>query len=98
MLHDWDDDECVAILRTVRAAMGEGARFLVVENVLDAPGRSPEQQRDVHLVDLHMLVMFGARERTKEEYDGLLVAAGFASSTLHRSPNTWNVLETKPAP
>ncbi len=98
VLHDWDDDECVAILRTVRAAMGEGARLLVVENVLDAPGRSPEQQRDVHLVDLHMLVMFGARERTKEEYDGLLVAAGFASSTLHRSPNTWNVLETKPVP
>ena len=97
VLHDWDDDACVDILRTVRAAMGEGARLLVVENVLDAPGRSPEHQRDVHLVDLHMLVMFGARERTKAAYDGLLVAAGFAPSALRPSPNTWNVLETQPA-
>ena len=82
VLHDWDDAEALAILRTVHRAMGPSARLLVVENVLDAPGRTPSQQRDVHLVDLHMLVMFGARERTQAEYDALLVAAGFAPSAL----------------
>jgi hypothetical protein len=97
VLHDWDDDLALAILRTVGAAMGEGARLLVVETVLDAPGRSPEQQRDVHLVDLHMLVMFGARERTRAEYDALLTAAGLAGSTTAPSPNTWNVLVTHAA-
>jgi hypothetical protein len=50
----------------VRTAMRADARLLVVEHVLDAPGRTPSQQRDVHLVDLHMLVMFDARERTKQ--------------------------------
>lgn len=94
VLHDWDDAEALAILRTVHRAMGPSARLLVVENVLDAPGRAPSQQRDVHLVDLHMLVMFGARERTQAEYDALLVAAGFAPSALPASPNTWNVLAT----
>ena len=77
--------------------MTPGAHLLVVENVLDAPGRSSSQQRDVHLVDLHMLVMFGARERSKAEYDDLLVAAGFDASTSLRSSNTWNVLETQPS-
>ncbi len=96
VLHDWDDPDAVAILRSVRTAMAPEAHLLVVENVLDAPGRTPESQRDVHLVDLHMLVMFGARERTKAEYDGLLVAAGFRPAVLGRSPNTWNVLETQP--
>ena len=96
VLHDWDDAEAVAILRCVRAAMSPEAHLLVVENVLDAPGRTPESQRDVHLVDLHMLVMFGARERTKVEYDGLLAAAGFRQAVLGRSPNTWNVLESQP--
>src|SRR6201999_4513026 len=52
VLHDWDDADCVAILRTVRRAMPDHARLLVVEHVLDAPGRSPVEQRDVHLVDL----------------------------------------------
>ena len=97
VLHDWDDAEAVSILRTVHAAMGPEAHLLVVENVLDAPGRTSPQQHDVHLVDLHMLVMFGARERTKAEYDALLTAAGFTESTLPASPNTWNVLETRPA-
>jgi hypothetical protein len=96
VLHDWHDDEALSILRTVRAAMRADARLLVVENVLDAPGRTPSQQRDVHLVDLHMLVMFGARERTKQEYDDLLVPAGFGPSDLALSPNTWNVMTTEP--
>jgi hypothetical protein len=97
VLHDWDDADALSILRTVHHAMGPAARLLVVENVLDAAGRTPSQQRDLHLVDLHMLVMFGARERTKTEYDALLVATGFAPTRLHPSPNTWNVMETQPA-
>jgi hypothetical protein len=96
VLHDWDDAEALAILRATRTAMGRDAHLLVVENVLDAPGRTQASRRDVHLVDLHMLVMFGARERTKKEYDGLLVAAGFRPAVLGRSPNTWNVLESQP--
>ena len=97
VLHDWDDEPATSILHTVHRAMRPDAELLVVENVLDAPGRTPPQQRDVHLVDLHMLVMFGARERTKAEYDALLVGAGFAPSRLAPSPNTWNVLVTQPA-
>lgn len=97
VLHDWDDAAATTILRIVRAAMSRDARLLVVENVLDAPGRTPAQNRDLHLVDLHMLVMFGGRERTKAQYDILLAAAGFAESTLGTSPNIWNVLETHPA-
>ncbi|MDX6296268.1 MAG: hypothetical protein QOI51_125 [Nocardioidaceae bacterium] len=96
VLHDWDDPEAMSILRAVHAAMRPEAHLLVVENVLDAPGRTPSQQRDVHLVDLHMLVMFGARERTKREYEDLLVAAGFGPALLAPSPNTWNVLQTQP--
>jgi hypothetical protein len=98
VLHDWADSAAVAILRTVREAMGEGSRLLVVEHVLDAPGRDFEELRDIHLVDLHMLVLFGARERTQGEYDALLAEAGFAPSRLGPSVSEWNVLEARPAP
>lgn len=97
VLHDWDDTSATSILRTIHQAMSANAHLLVVENVLDAPGRTAPQQRDVHFVDLHMLVMFGAGERTKAEYDSLLVDAGFAPSEFGLSPNTWNVLQTQPA-
>jgi hypothetical protein len=94
VLHDWDDADAISILQITRLAMPPEAQLLVVENVLEAPDRTPAQQRDVHLVDLHMLVLFGARERTKAEYDALFLAAGFAPSVLAPSPNTWNVLIT----
>jgi O-methyltransferase domain/Dimerisation domain len=97
VLHDWDDAQVVMILRSVHAAMGPAAELLIVETVLDAPGRTPSEQRDVHLVDLHMLVMFGARERSQSQYDDLLVAGGFKPSSLAPSPNTWNVLLTRRA-
>ena len=96
VLHDWDDADATAILTAVRAAIPEDGRLLLVEHVLGAPGRSPGEQRDLHLVDLHMLVMFGARERDQQEYDALLVDAGFTPSRL-RGSGDWNVLESRPA-
>jgi hypothetical protein len=97
VLHDWDDADCVSILRTVRQAMPDGSRLLVVEHVLDAPGRSFEDARDLHFVDLHMLVVFGARERSHAEYDALLTEAGFEPSRLAPAASEWNVLESRPA-
>jgi hypothetical protein len=97
VLHDWEDADCVAILRTVRRAMSDHARLLVVEHVLEAPGRSFEAQRDLHLVDLHMLVMFGGRERRQAEFDDLLTQAGFTTSALAPTGTDWNVLEARPA-
>lgn len=94
VLHDWDDAHAISILETTRRAMPPGAQLLVVETVLDAPDRTPMQQRDAHLVDLHMLLVFDGRERTRAEYDTLFVAAGLAPAVLAPSPNTWNVLIT----
>ena len=96
VLHDWADDDAVRILRTIRAAMGAAARLWIVEHVLDSPDRGFEELRDLHLVDLHMLVMFGARERTAAEYDALLLASGFGSGVLATTRHGWDVIEAQP--
>jgi hypothetical protein len=95
ILHDWTDEDAVSILRTVRRAMAAGARLWIVEQVLDAPGRTFEQTRDLHLVDLHMLVLFGARERTKAEYDQLLVKAGYGPGELLATGSEWDVIQVR---
>jgi hypothetical protein len=41
--------------------------------------------------------MFGARERTKAEYDALLVEAGFEPGELIGPELSWNLIETRPA-
>jgi hypothetical protein len=95
VLHDWDDERCVAILGTIREAMSDGSRLVIVEKLLDADGRPFEQLRDLHLVDLHMLVMFGGRERTRAEYDALLTAAGLPPASEPFVGEVWDLLETR---
>jgi hypothetical protein len=73
ILHDWDDERSTGILRQCRRAMPVHGKLLVIELVLP-PGEEPFFGK---WLDLHMLVLLGARERTAEEYRALLDSAGF---------------------
>ncbi|MEZ5293237.1 MAG: methyltransferase [Vicinamibacterales bacterium] len=71
VLHDWNDEQAVAILRRCRTAMTGAARLLVVERLMPT-GNAPAA---VTHVDITMLVLTGGRERTLEEYASLLEQA-----------------------
>ena len=71
VIHDWDDERSVAILKNCRAAMADDAKLLVFEAVIP-PGDGPSFAK---LYDLHMLVLSGGRERTESEFRALLAAA-----------------------
>jgi O-methyltransferase domain len=73
ILHDWNDDEAVAILRACRAAIPQHGRLVLLEQVVP-PGDEPSYAK---LLDLQMLVMLTGRERTEAEWRELLAAGGF---------------------
>jgi hypothetical protein len=73
VLHDWDDDSCLRMLRNVRRAMTPHARLLVYEIVAQPPNNWWTQDR---LADLEMLAMLPGRERTREEFESLFARAG----------------------
>ncbi len=73
VLHDWDDDAAIDILRACRRAIPRTGRLLVIEHVItDAPSSA-----EAKLFDINMLVVLGGRERTEREYKTLLTAAAF---------------------
>jgi hypothetical protein len=73
VLHNWTDERCEAILRNCRAAMDAASVLLVVENIM--PDDSDPTEHLV-MLDLHMMVMLGGRERTRSEYRSLLRSTG----------------------
>jgi hypothetical protein len=73
VLHDWQDDECIRILRNCHSALPSDGILLIVENVIG----EPNQQDLGVLTDMEMLVVVGGRERRLSEYRELLLEAGF---------------------
>lgn len=73
IIHDWNDERALAILKNCRRAMADDARLLIMEMVIP-PGNEPHFGK---FVDLNMLVITGGRERSEEEFRELLNASGF---------------------
>ena len=72
IVHDWADDDAVAILANAVEALAPGGRIVVVENV------ASERPRDdfAAATDLMMFVLATGRERTDDEYRALFARAG----------------------
>ncbi|MGH7770163.1 MAG: methyltransferase [Candidatus Binatia bacterium] len=74
IIHDWDDERSIRILRKCHGAMRRGGKLLLAEVVIGAGAKS----LFASLLDLEMLVLTpGGRERTREEFEKLYQTAGF---------------------
>ena len=92
IIHDWEDEEAVAILRTCRNAMRDGAVMLLIERVVG----KPNEDLATKLSDLNMLVSAGGRERTTEEFATILAAARLELNSV-AGGNPTAVIEAVPA-
>lgn len=93
ILHDWNDEECVRILKCVRAAMAPGARVAVAEMPILEGGGSPFAA----LLDINMLVCLTGKERTLEEYADLFRQAGLEMSGYTPTESPMGVIEARAA-
>ncbi len=93
ILHDWNDDEAAAILRTVRRAIPDGGRLLLVEFVLPN-GDEPHLGK---LIDLTMLAMLTGHERSEDEFRKLLGRSGFRLERVLETPAPVSIVEGRPA-
>jgi hypothetical protein len=92
ILHDWDDKASIDILLICRKVMGPTSRLLVVERVIGPPNTGPEGK----FVDLHMLVVTGGRERTRDEFPALFGQSGFRLLSVTPTSNPLSVIEAVP--
>jgi hypothetical protein len=89
IVHDWEDEQAIEILRVCRAAMSPDATLLVIERIL-AP---PNEGADGKFSDLNMLVMPGGRERTEVEYAALFERAGLRLARTVQTAGGFAVIE-----
>jgi SAM-dependent methyltransferase len=92
VLHDWDDERSVSILRSCRRAMPPTGRLLVVE-LLVPRGIAPSFAKSQ---DVNMLVNLGGHERTEAEYRALFAAAGFDLTRTTSAQGELHIIEGVP--
>ncbi len=92
IIHDWEDEKAITILKNCHRAMADDARLLLVEQVIPA-GNEPHPGK---VADIFML-LFGGVKRTGEEYEALLNAAGFELANIHPTESEMSVIEGVPA-
>lgn len=92
VLHDWPDEECVAILAATRRAASENSTLLIIEGVL------PEDHKDPRAatLDLIMLTVTGGRERTATSFGKLLQRAGWGIKGVVDTASPMRIVEAVP--
>jgi ubiquinone/menaquinone biosynthesis C-methylase UbiE len=85
VLHNWDDEHSLAILKSCHRAMAPETKILVIEALVGSPFAA--------LSDMHMLAVVGGRERTEDEYRGLFNAGGFRLTRIIPTGGPQSIVE-----
>lgn len=89
VIHDWDDEKAVAILRNCHDAMRNDSKLLIVDVVLLPDGSS----RYAYCMDLLMMAITGGKERTLADFDRILQQAGFRMNKVYPTSTEFSMIE-----
>jgi O-methyltransferase/methyltransferase family protein len=89
VIHDFSEEQCLAILGNCRRAMAPEGRVLIIEMVLP----NDDTPHPGKIFDMMMLVLPGGQERTEDEYRDLLGKADFRLSRIMPTDSDVSIVE-----
>ncbi len=91
VLHDWSDEESVAILQNIRSNARRTAKVLILEGVVQ-----PDAHDNFLLdLDIEMLVMATGRERTLEEWTRVISGASMRLNRVIPASASTSIVEAE---
>lgn len=92
VIHDWDDDNAVTILKVCHKAMSGKSSLLIMERVIPK-GNEPSFGK---LVDISMLTLSGGLERSEHEFRVIFERAGFKITNIIPTICPLSIIEARP--
>ena len=78
MLHSFDDEQALKVLKNCYKALPDGGKLLNINSTISEMPGNNAASREISILDTVLLVQLPhGRERTKQEYTELAVKAGF---------------------
>lgn len=92
ILHDFKEPDCLALLKNVREAIAPDGKMLVIEYVLNG-----NNERHIgNIIDLWLLLLLGAKERTLPQYSELFAKAGLKVTRTVPTTSPVSIIEAVP--
>ncbi len=90
ILHIFDDETCVRILKNIKSSMPEYAVLIIAETVISEDNKPAFGK----LFDLQMLIgTGGGKERTKKEFEKIFNEAGFKLDNVIKTVSPFSIIE-----
>lgn len=95
IIHDWEDDKAITILRNCRNALAgkKNGKVVLLEFVVP-PGNEPHPSK---IIDIEMLFLPGGKERTEAEFRDLFARAGFQLTRIVPTKSPFSLIEAEVA-
>ena len=95
IIHDWNDDDAAKILTAIKSATQRSNDAKTVSIFLVEMVIIPENiyNWEARMLDIEMLTLLNAKERTLPEYVKLLQQSGFEFKQLHRLSSSYSIVE-----
>lgn len=81
VLHDWPDSKCTKILNNIRKQMSENSVLYIIEKML--PNKITKENFEDFMMDLNVFCMCGGQERTRDEFNQLLLKSHLAIENIN---------------
>lgn len=84
ILHDWNDENSIKILSQIQKTMSKESKLYILDSIMD-------DTNNYHIskdVDFEMMVLFGGKERTKNEFEKILQKANLKLIKIHNLENS----------
>jgi hypothetical protein len=91
-LHDFSEEQIRTVLKNIRSAIGPNGSLFVIEYVL--PGGN--ERHIGNIIDMWLLLMLGAKERTAQQYADLFGTEGFRLSRIIPTTSPVSIIEARP--
>jgi C-methyltransferase len=92
VLHDWPDEQCIAILQAIRRSARLDSTLLIVEGIVAEQAADPGSAT----LDVIMLAPTGGRERTADQLDTLLDRADFKLDNVIVTASPMRIAQARP--
>ncbi|KAL2939670.1 Caffeic acid 3-O-methyltransferase [Bienertia sinuspersici] len=79
ILHDWDDQHCLKLLKNCYNALPKNGKVIVVEEMIANEAGSTNSSKATSQMDVLMMTVPGGKERNRQQFEALAKVAGFSN-------------------